>query len=324
MPKSLVNYRVRHAFLVSYLLIVCTAAVLGASQLQTDPGSITVRFIIFGVIALILMVVGAIMGAVSKKRSASDIGEWNYRKSLLSIREYEKVLGRHEEDFKVFYDDTSSAGGCCCTISAAYLLYLALGIIPEGGIDASFWFTPAATLFIIIGYALLGLTSYGIGQHSVTFGVGDFFVAPDYRGLKHAKMLEDEEALYVKSLVKIGTQDDLQALFETEWRVYLDGQPDTVYIQLKVDKAHIYDYPYLVGIIVNGPDVVERTENLDIDTRFPGIVEYMSDEGVSVLVSRFDIPSDSAELEHEPNITAQEFRKLAKALARRLIKLSTE
>jgi hypothetical protein len=324
MKEGLVNTRVKYGILVCYFVVLAAAVVIGAYQLQGDPGSVAVRFVVYGVTSMLLMVVGAMMGGITKKLSVSGIGEWRYRTSLLSVKEYEEALSRHEEDFKVFYDDTSNAGGCCVTLFAAYLFYVAVAVIPEGGLDPSFWFTPTATLLIVLGHSFLGLVSYVIGYFSVPFNVGEFFVAPDDRVRIRAKMLEDEKSLVVKSLVKTGERDDLQAIFETEWRVYLDGLPDTVYIQVKAEKADIYDYPYLVGIMVNGPDIVERTEHLDIGTRFPGIIEYSSDSDASVLVARFEIPSDSSELEYEPNITAQEFRKLAKALAKRLIELGSE
>ena len=287
-------------------------------HLQSNPGGYTVRFVVFGFISLLLMIVGAILGAISKKMSANDLGEWKYTTALLAMEEYERVRREHEADFKVFYNDKSSASGLCCTMFAPYLFYLALALIEEEGFGPAFWYTPGAIIMIIIGYILLGLASYGIGYFSVKFTLDDFFIRPDDRRMKYAKILDDLDTLLVKAFVKVGKQGSLQALFEEEWRAYIPELPETVYIQVKVEEAYIYDYPYLVGIIVNGLTLAERTEELALETRFPAIIEYSSDTQASVLVARFEIPSDESKLEYEPNITQREFVLLGTALAQKL------
>ena len=317
MPESLISNRVRYGFLLSYLVILATGIVLGSMHLQSNPGSYTVRFVVFGIISLLLMIVGAIMGAISKKQSANHVGNWDCTTMLMSMDEYEQARKKHEADFKVFYDDMSSASGLCCTIFAPYLFYLAMALV-EDEFDPAFWYTPGAILVIFLGYILLGLASYGIGYFSVKFGVGDFFIRPDNRSAKYAKLLDSLDTIMVKAFVKVGRQEDLQALFEEEWRAYIPDLPDSVYIQIKVEEAYIYDYPYLVGIIVNGPTLTERTEELALETRFPAIIEYSSDTKASVLVSRFEIPSDESKLEYEPNITSREFVLLGTALAQKL------
>ncbi len=317
LSEDVINKRLKYTILLLYLFVVIVAVTAGVDLFLVDPSSPSIRFVVYGLYTIFLMVIGAVLGATSKT-STSKIGVWERETRLVSIHEYETIAAKYKEDFRKLFSDFSDASGCCCTMMIPLIMLLAFASITSEEMPPEYWFTIGALLVIPIAYILFGIISYLIGYYSVKSTVSGFFTPPDDEALSFALDLSQEELLDVRALIEIGVRGEKTALFSTEWRIFVEGLPETVYMKLQVDEGFFYPYPYLVGIIEDGPYLDERTEDLELDTRFPAAIEYSTDDRVSVLVSRFDKVSVTSELKYEPNIEGHELRKLGLALAERL------
>lgn len=318
MPTEAIDNRLKRILFVSYLLIIIVVGAIGILHFVQSPGDIPTRFYVYGIYTIILMVIGALFGRGSKRLIVRHPGDWQRDKRNVSISEYKEIAQAHAGAYSEIYNDFDSAGPCCFTMLAPFLLMLGLTSLISDEIPQSYWFTLDAILLVPIVYLFFGLISYKIGYHSVGFGTGDFYTAPDETSLDFAEVLSDVPGLRVRALIDIGVRAEDIVLFGTEWRALVDDLPDTTYVKLQVGEIYIYPYPYLVGVIYRGPSVEERTEDFQLDTRFPAIVEYSNDREATILVARYDIPSEDSELEHEPNISHSELAKLSRALADRL------
>ncbi|MGY5853098.1 MAG: hypothetical protein RTU92_05990, partial [Candidatus Thorarchaeota archaeon] len=297
-----------------FVSAIIMTSTIGVIQLAGNLTSEFTRFMVYGAYSLVLMVISALLGVGTKRAIGFRSGKWERVTKKISIKEYTAILKKQKEDFGKFYSDAPLTGGCCMTMMVPYLMVVAFSIVPEEFVDSSFWLTPFPYILLVIIYPFFGYLCYLIGYHSVKFGIKLGFTEPVEEIYKFAKKLSSIPDLEIQVKVDVGVRESYTILYDTEFAFYIDGLSEDVYIQLKVSDSSP-EYGYLVGLIIGGPTVEERTEEVDLGTKCPIVIEYSNDPTATVLVCRFDLEAKGC---YWRKISQKNIQKLGVALIPKL------
>jgi hypothetical protein len=131
-----------------------------------------------------------------------------------------------------------------------------------------------------------------------------------------ASELEDVPSIRAGMNVEIGEREGVLTILEAESNAHVEGLPDTVTIKVQVSHSG-FAYPYLVGTVYKGAEVLPVEKYPVVKTKYPAMLEFSMDDDVTVIVARFDIPKRTSSV---PNISKKDFRALASILAKELKK----
>jgi hypothetical protein len=176
------------------------------------------------------------------------------------------------------------------------------------------WLTPIPSILLVIEYVIFGYIFYLIGYNSVDFGFEPGFIEPVEELYKFAKTLSKVRGLTTIIQAVVGLRESYTILYDVKFLFHVDDLSEDVYIRLRVSDSNP-DYGYLVGIVINGPTVEERTEVVKSRTVCPLIIEYSNDSSATVLVCRYDLEAERCGWS---KITQKNMQKLAKTLIPRL------
>jgi hypothetical protein len=116
--------------------------------------------------------------------------------------------------------------------------------------------------------------------------------------------------------VELGEREEVLTILDAESTAHVEGLPDAVTIRVKVSHSG-FAYPYLVGTVYKGAEVLPVQKYPVIGTKYPAMLEFSMDDDVTVIVARFDIPKRTSSV---PNISKKDFRALAEVLVKELKK----
>jgi hypothetical protein len=263
---------------------------------------------------IILLLISLGLGFGSKKAIDYIPGEWEKRKTWVSFSEYEKMSDEYEDAYGDLYAHPGDLTFCCCI----FPISIAIGVMVYFyQLYGSGLITPLLDSILLIGilYSIVSVAGFVIGFRIPQIDAKEFFKAP-IKGdtYKFASELEGVPGIRAGMSVELGVRAGVQTILDAEVKSYIAGLPETV--QVKVQVSHSgFAYPYLVGTIYKGHPIASTTENHRIKTKYPALLEYSMDKDVVVIVARFDIPQRTSNV---PNISTNDFRKLAAFLATKL------
>jgi hypothetical protein len=275
--------------------------------------SLTLFIVDFGFPAVLLLISLA-LGYGSKKAIDYIPGEWEKRKAWVSFSEYNVMAEEYEDAYGDLYAHPGDYVLCCCI----FPITIAIGVmIYFFQIFGSELINPFLDSVLLIGilYSIVSVVGFVIGFRIPKIDTEEFFKAP-IKGdtFKFAGELQGVPGIRAGMSVELGVRAGVQTILAAEVKSYVQGLPETV--QVKVQVSHSgFAYPYLVGTIYKGHPIASTTEHHRIRTRYPALLEYSMDKDVVVIVARFDIPERSSSV---PNISTNDFRKLAAFLATKL------
>lgn len=315
-------HKYRRIFHILVVTILCIFVIIAIVYIFEDPEDEFHRFMSFGFYTIVAMFLAALLGYSEKSSINLKDGKWSKEKQVISLEDYEKLAAEHKKQFSKIYDDWDDCSGCCCTMSVPLIFFMMFAMLPED-FGAQFGDPIFIIVYIIIEYTFLGLVSYKIGYHSKSIKKKNFLKAPEEDEYGYIKLLSQLPDVLVKATVETKEMDEYVALLSTDWRIYIDGLPETTYIDMKMEKI---DWPcaFLVGTIENGPQVEERTEiiPLDVINEFcPAEIQYSNDEKGTILECKYNIDSGQCEWDF---VGDDEIVKLAKFLVSELRKLHTD
>ncbi|MHA1930070.1 MAG: hypothetical protein ACTSV2_15975 [Candidatus Thorarchaeota archaeon] len=306
-------------FKISFLILLFLFSIIGILQLHKDSLDEIVQLLSYGLLPFILMLSAAVLGYIEKSLIGFKKGRWKRRERAVSFEEYVQIFQEHKKEFSKIYDDWDDCSGFCFSMTIPLLLFITFGVIPEG-FNAYFPDFTFLILYIFLGYAFLGYLSYKIGYHSKKYKKKKLFKAPPEEEFEYVKSISKISDLRIKARIKTKEMDELAALYKTDWYFYIDGLPETVYIKLKMEKTD-WSCGLLVGTILGGPFVDERTEQLPLEEFCPAIMQYSNSEKGTTIVCKYDIDSDKCIWDFVGN---PDIEKLAKFLVIKLRELYSE
>jgi len=287
------------------------------------PGLVdeTTNIIVFLGIPLGLIFLSSLFGAGSKRAIDYKAGKWNSRKVWMSFSEYEHMTEDYEDAYGVLFSHPGGTCGCCLLLPvvgilgvAGYIYDLAL---TRGLLAPLFSNFLDSILLIMIVYTIASVGSFIAGFRIPAIDASEFF-KPLLSGdvYEFASELETVPSIRAGMTVEVGDREGVLAILEAESKAFVEGLPDTVTIQVQVSHSG-FAYPYLVGTVYKGAEVLPVQKYPVIKTKYPAMLEFSMDDDVTVIVARFDIPKRTSSV---PNISKKDFRALADILARELKK----
>ncbi|MGY5876989.1 MAG: hypothetical protein RTU30_14660 [Candidatus Thorarchaeota archaeon] len=314
---DIIDYRHARVNQLLFVFAIVMTSTIGIIQLAENLSSEFTRFMVYSVYSLVLMIISAFLGVGAKRAIGFRPGKWERVKKKISLNEYKAILKKQKIDFGKFYSEASLTGGCCITMMVPYLLVLVFATVPEEFVDESFWLTPLPLILLVFVYVIFGYLCYLIGYYSVKFGIKLGFKEPVEEVYKFAKKLSNIPDLETQVKVEVGIRESYTILYDSEFVFYIVDLSEDVYIQLKVADSSP-GYGYLVGLIIDGPTVKERTEEVDLGTKCPIVIEYSNDSNATVLVCRYDIEAKGC---YWKQISQKNIQKLGVALIPKLREL---
>ncbi len=262
----------------------------------------------------ILFLISLVMGFGSKKAIDYIPGEWQKRKTWVSFSEYEELVDKYEDAYGDLFAHSGDGMVACClmifvmtTAGLSYFFHISGMQLITPFIDS--------ILIIVFLYVINSVAAFVIGFRIPTIDSDEFFKLPVTGDTYHfASRLEGVPGIRAGMNVELGVRGGAQTILDAEVKSYIQGLPETVQVRVQVSHSG-FAYPYLVGTVYQGFHVETTTENHRIRARYPAILEYSMDDEVAVIVARFNIPKRSSSV---PNISTQDFRKLAAFLATKL------
>ncbi|MHA1930069.1 MAG: hypothetical protein ACTSV2_15970 [Candidatus Thorarchaeota archaeon] len=308
------KYRI--LFQIQIMIFLSVFIFIAVFQILEDPVDEFKIFMSYGLYAFVLMVISAIFGYLEKATISFKDGKWAKDNKVVSIDDYEKLADEHKKQFSKIYDDWDEASPCCCTMSIPLMLFMLFAMVPDE-FEVQFIDPIFIILYLIIEFTFLGFVSYKIGFHSKGLKNKDFFQATTQDTYEYAKAISELQDVTAKASVEIRLMDEFTALFETNWIFYIEGLPESVHIELKMEETN-WACGYLVGTISEGPKVEEVTELLPLEHFCPAIIRYSNCGDDTILVCKYDFESSECEWDLVDN---SEILKLAKFLVAKLREL---
>ena len=303
-----------------FALLVVVAILIAISLKLSEPPDETTIVVVFLGIPLGLVLLSSLFGAGSKRAIDYKAGKWNSRKVWMSFSEYEQMTEDYEDAYGVLF---SHSVGCGCFLPLFIVAFLGAAsyaydlVLTRGLLNPLFSILLDSILLIIIVYVIASVGSFIAGFRIPTIDASEFF-KPLLRGdvYEFASELEDVPSIRAGMNVEIGEREGVLTILEAESNAHVEGLPDTVTIKVQVSHSG-FAYPYLVGTVYKGADVLPVEKYPVVKTKYPAMLEFSMDDDVTVIVARFDIPKRTSSV---PNISKKDFRALASILAKELKK----
>ncbi|MFW9958252.1 MAG: hypothetical protein ACFFCT_09275 [Candidatus Odinarchaeota archaeon] len=297
----------------AFAIIAVLFAIGGIIIYNFYVSELTFLIVDFGM-PIILLIISLGLGYGSKKAIDYIPGEWASRKAWVSFSEYEVMADEYEDAYGDLYAHPNDSIFCCCIFPIAIAIGVMVYVFQIYGSEL---INPFLDSILLVGilYSVVSVAGFVIGFRIPQIDAKEFFKAP-IKGdtYKFASELEGVPGIRAGMSVELGVRSGVQTILGAEVKSYVQGLPETV--QVKVQVSHSgFAYPYLVGTVYKGYSVASTTEHHRIRTKYPALLEYSMDDDVTVIVARFDIPERSSSV---PNISTNDFRKLAAFLATKL------
>jgi len=304
-----------------FTLLVVVTTVVAIWLKFSEPVDEATTIIVFIGIPLGLVLLSSLFGAGSKRAIDYNAGKWDSRKVWMGFSEYEHMTEDYEDAYGVLFSHPGDTCGCCLLLPivgtlgvAGYIYDLALmrgSLVPLFGI---LW---DSIFLIMIIYVIASVGSFIVGFRILAIDASEFF-KPLLSGdvYEFASELETVPNIRAGMNVTIGEREDVLTILDAESKAYVEGLPDTVTIRVQVSHSG-FAYPYLVGTVYKGAEVLPVHKYPVVRTKYPAMLEFSMDDDVTVIVARFDIPKRTSSV---PNISKRDFRALANILAKELKK----
>ncbi|NHJ13188.1 MAG: hypothetical protein EAX95_05890 [Candidatus Thorarchaeota archaeon] len=262
-----------------------------------------------------LLLLSAVMGALSKRAIDYVPGEWEERKVWVPFKEYDEMVESFEDAYGHLFSHGADGCGICLLMPITILLGW-LAIIFESSAETLFTPLIDSLLLVAIIYAIVSVAGFVLGFRAPAIDAKEFFKLPelDRDVYDFASELQYVDEIRAGLNVTLGIREGVQTIKEAEIKTHIEGLPDTVAIKVQVSRSG-FAYPYLVGTAYKGNPVDAGSESFRIGTKYPALVEYSMDKNVTVMVARFNIPKRTSAV---PHISSQDFRRLAVLLVSRL------
>lgn len=302
---------INRAFGVLLLVMI----VLGTILYHFDLVSPSLQ-VVYIALPLVLLVLSLAMGTASKRAIDYIPGEWERKKTVVSFREYERMIDEYEDAYGDLVAHPSDVMTCCCLlpvlVAVGYvtIMYqMGLTVLIDPLIDT--------LLLTAIFYSIVGASGFVLGFRIPAIDADEFFTTPMKGGDTYdfASELEGLPGIQAGMSVELGIRSGIQTIIDSEVKAGVEGLPDTVKIGVQVSHSG-FAYPYLVGTVYKGSLIPSPTEErYRLGTRYPALLEFSMDDDVAVIVARFDIPKRTSSV---PSISSSDFRKLAMLLSEKL------
>ncbi|TFF95303.1 hypothetical protein EU546_03550 [Candidatus Thorarchaeota archaeon] len=212
---------------------------------------------------------------------------------------------KYEEAYGHLTKNENACCGCICGMFLMPILFFAF-FIP---FDFSAPPIPYTVVFITILYTFLAAIGFWAGYGTTSIDADEFFKSPGGGSVgNYVRELSNVRGVKAGYNVELGAREGIQTIIEAEPKIYIEGLPETVALQVQVSESG-FVYPYIVGTVYKGGTVREGEERHRLaGTRYPALLEYSMDDDVAVVVGRFDIPSRTSSV---PHISDDDFRRLA-------------
>jgi len=311
--ETIINYSrqkpVNRAFAVLAVLLSVVGIVLHYLNLVEFN-----ELIVFIGLPVLLFFVSLGMGGGSKKAIDYIPGKWEKKKTWVSFTDYEKMVEEYEDAYGELHSHPGDYGSCFC--SFVFIITLGIFIVSFQQMDLIL-INPIVDplLLIVLEYSIVAVAGFVFGFRIPTIDAQEFFKRPVTGDVyRFASELAGVPGIRAGMSVELGVRAGVQTILDAEVKAYVQNLPETVQIQVQVSHSG-FAYPYLVGTSYKGGKVAKREDSLRIGTRYPALLEYSMDKDVIVIVARFNIPERTSSV---PNISRDDFRKLAALLAREL------
>ena len=303
-----------------FALVVVAAILIAISLKLSEPPGETTTAVVFLGIPLGLVLLSSLFGAGSKRAIDYNAGKWSSRKAWMSFSEYERMAEDYEDAYGVLFSHTV---GCGCCLPLFVVSFLGTAgfvydlVVTSGSLNPLFSILLDSILLIIIIYVIASVGSFIAGFRIPTIDASEFF-KPLLKGdvYEFASALEDVPSIRAGMNVEIGEREGVLTILDAESNAHVEGLPDTVTIKVQVSHSG-FAYPYLVGTVYKGAEVLPVEKYPVVKTKYPAMLEFSMDDDVTVIVARFDIPKRTSSV---PNISKSDFRALANILAKELKK----
>ena len=302
------------------LLVVVTILIAISLKLSEPPDETTTVAVFLG-IPLGLVILSSLLGAGSKRAIDYKAGKWNSRKVSVSFSEYEQMTEDYEDAYGALFSHSGDTCGCCLLLIVVGFLGITGWIydlaLTEGMLNPLFSILLDSIFVIMIIYIIASVGSFIVGFRIPAIDASEFF-KPLLTGdvYEFASELNTVPSIRASMNVELGEREEVLTILDAESTAHVEGLPDAVTIQVKVSHSG-FAYPYLVGTVHKGAEVLPIQKYPAIGTKYPAMLEFSMDDDVSVIVARFDIPKRTSSV---PNISKKDFRALADVLVKELKK----
>jgi hypothetical protein len=309
--SEIIDYSRRRTVNYAFAIFVIIAIAVAVYFLNQNTGflSLIITFI-FGPFAVGLFSIG--FGAASKRAIDYIPGEWETEKTWVTIQQYETMREKYEEAYGHLTKNENACCGCVCGMFVLPVLFFAF-LIPFDFSVPPFLYS---LIFTTIIYLIVGAIGFWVGYATVSIDADEFFKNPGGGSVnKYVRELANVPDVKAGFNVTLGTREGIRTIIEAEPKIYVEGLPETVALQVQVSESG-FVYPYIVGTVYKGGRVREGEDrHRIIGTRFPALLEYSMDDDVAVVVGRFDIPKRTSSV---PHISENDFRRLAVLVVEKL------
>ncbi|MFW9931298.1 MAG: hypothetical protein ACFFDR_01475 [Candidatus Thorarchaeota archaeon] len=301
---------------VNRVFIVFVLGFLVVSLWLTNSFDDAFEIVIFSyiIIPIILILISAVFGGLSKRAIDYTPGEWKKEKIWVTPDAYTEMAEKNKDAFGHLYADEGGVTGCLCSCI----------IIPIFGILLIVFQLLAQPLFnqLIDSLLFVGLLDILSATLGFLWGFKIPKIDPDvfFKPPAESDVIEFLDALGTIPEVQaglnltIGKRGSIKTILEVKPKIQIQGLPDTASLEVQVSHSG-FAYPYLVGTICKGPVVKDHEDTYSIGTRYPAIIEQSMDDNVTVYVARFNIPKKTSSV---PSISKSDFRKLASLIATKM------
>ncbi len=267
--------------------------------------------ILFALVPFALGLASLGFGAASKRAIDYVPGKWKKQKTWVELTEYQTM----KEKFDEAYGHLTKKDNACCSCVCGMFMIPALIIAFLIPFDFSVPPPIYTVIFIAILYTIPSALGFWAGYGSVGIDSQQFFKEPETGSLdKYLAELSTVPGVRAGYSITLGTRAGIRTIIEAEPRIYVEGLPETVALQVQVSESG-FVYPYVVGTLYKSGRVNEGEEIYRIGTRYPVLTEYSMDGDVAVIVGRFDIPERTSSV---PRISQRDFRRLAEVVVQKV------
>lgn len=270
--------------------------------------------LVFVWLPVTLLFLSVIFGVASKRAVDIISDEWKTQKVKVPLRQYEEMASAYEDAYRGLLETSGVGCGGCCT--GVIVIVVALGLLAMSitygrplisvEVDTAVVFSIAACTASLLAF---------MSAYRATKVDKEMEVSPAPRGalLKYGGVLDRVDGVDVFVEATLARRGELSVIRDAEVVATVEGLPGTAKIKLLVTHSG-FDYPYLVGTIYKGPPVTEERRVICRD-KYSGIAEFSTDDDVTVIVARYDIPKRTRSV---PTITESMFETLTVALVREM------
>ena len=301
-------------------LVIATTVVAIWLKFSEPTNESTILLLFIGIpVGLVLL--SSLFGAGSKRAIDYRTGKWKSRKVWMGFSEYEHMTEDYEDAYGVLFSHPGDTCGCCLLLPMVGILGLGGYIydlaLMHGSLVPLFGVLWDSIFLIMIIYVIASVGSFVVGFRILAIDASEFF-KPLLSGdvYEFASELQAVPNIRAGMDVTIGEREDVITILEAESKASVEGLPDTVSIRVQVSHSG-FAYPYLVGTVYKGAEVLPVHKYPVVKTKYPAMLEFSMDDDVTVIVARFDIPKRTSSV---PNISKRDFRALANILAKELKK----